>query len=110
MVNMDLEIIWNKFFSLLEQQHNLKSISKKTYSGVPFLYIKTTHPTSQQQQLNDLLVHTAATAMKGKRLSCDLSFVRMKSDTFVYRVQFMVPQEKQFCCGNGCTDCVRLQK
>ena len=104
---MDLELIWGKFITLLNKEQLLTSVYKKTFTGIPFLYI--TAIGMQQQQLNDLLIQIAAKAMKGKQLSCDITFVRMKSQTFVYRIRFKVPQEKLFCCGNGCTNCIRLK-
>ncbi len=82
------------------------SIQKKIYSGFPFLYIETT---STKDQLEAELKHAASKAMKGKRLSCEIVFVRFQSPDHIYRARFYVPQEKLFCCGNGCTDCVRLK-
>ncbi|MFC0558727.1 hypothetical protein [Halalkalibacter alkalisediminis] len=104
---MDLELIWEKFITLLKVEHQVNTISKKTFTGIPFLYI--TALNLQQQQLNDLLIQAASQAMKGKQLTCDITFVRMKSQTFVYRIRFKVPQEKLFCCGNGCSNCIRLK-
>ncbi|WP_035662396.1 hypothetical protein [Halalkalibacter akibai] len=107
---MDLNIIWEKFLTILDEDPNIKAVTKQVFTGIPFIYITPVSETIQIQKLNDLLSYAAAKSMKGKRLSCDLSFVRMKSQTFVYRARFKVPQEKLFCCGNGCTDCVRLKQ
>ncbi|ARK31122.1 hypothetical protein BkAM31D_15405 [Halalkalibacter krulwichiae] len=107
---MNLELIWNTFLSILTNEHKSVTFERKTYSGMPFLYITANHSSITQQSIQDFLTKAAAKAMKGKQLSCDVTFVRFKENTFVYRIRFLVPQKKMFCCGNGCTDCVRFKK
>lgn len=105
---MDLDLIWKHFIKLLNQEPFIDQIQKRTFTGIPFLYI-TPSTKMELQPLSDLLIRHTSKAMKGKQLTCDITFVRMKSQTFVYRIQFKVPQEKLFCCGNGCTNCTRLK-
>jgi hypothetical protein len=106
---MDLEIIWNSFKEKLQQDECIQSIQRKKFGGLPFVYIDLEKPISKLQ-LDHLLTRFSKEAMQGKRLSCDISFVRMQKKAFVYHIRFKVPQEKLFCCGNGCTDCVRHKK
>ncbi|KHF40804.1 hypothetical protein [Halalkalibacter okhensis] len=105
---MDLDIIWISFIKNLEQETCIRSIQKKKFGGQPFVYLELTSPISKSQ-LENLLTQSSKKAMIGKRLTCDISFVRMQHQTFVYHIRFKVPQEKLFCCGNSCTNCIRLK-
>ncbi|MDT8859147.1 hypothetical protein N0O92_02805 [Alkalihalobacillus sp. MEB130] len=106
---MDLTSIWTTFISKLNQDDHIHSFHTKNYGGLPFGYIKVIKPMSQPQ-LENLVIQYAREAMKGKRLTFDMIYVRHHSNAFVYRMRFKVPQEKLFCCGNGCSNCVRLKQ
>ncbi|ERN53263.1 hypothetical protein [Alkalihalophilus marmarensis] len=103
---MNLDVIWEKFMIMTSTEPAIKSISKKIFSGFPFLYI---HSYISKEDIERLLFYNAAAVMKGKRLQADIIFVREQDQTFVYRMRFYVPNEKLVCCGRGCRDCIRFR-
>ncbi|MGV2619927.1 hypothetical protein QRD89_08385 [Halobacillus sp. ACCC02827] len=105
----DQEKAWQKFESLLDQSPLFKQVTSKIYAGMPFFYLHTDRSVDREP-VENTLKNCAATAMKGKRLTLAMSYVRKDQALYVYRVRFLVPQKKMFCCGNGCTDCIRLER
>jgi hypothetical protein len=106
---MNLEDIWTVFLHQLTLHTNYISIKKHVYSGLPFIYIETIDDQVEQQTIEESIQKSSALSMKGKRLHSETIFVRKDSNTYVYRHRFYVPQEKMFCCGNLCSDCIRLR-
>ncbi|OLO40773.1 hypothetical protein BTR23_04685 [Alkalihalophilus pseudofirmus] len=103
---MALETVWNEFLEELKNHPSVITVTKKSFANLPFLFIQS------QDNLHDLeqtIKMTAMNVMKGKRLTLEMVFVRSSQDTFVYRFRFLVPNEKMFCCGNGCMDCIRYR-
>lgn len=81
----------------------------KKAAGIPFLYVQV----NSGRALADITLKIekeSRFAMKGKRLTFDCIFVREDKNLYVFRHRFYVPQEKMFCCGNLCEDCIRLKK
>jgi hypothetical protein len=105
---MDLEPIWQFFINKLSSNSCITTVYWKKITGVPFLYVTTATQLSRQS-LEELIISSAAAAMKGQRLHSETVFVRQNESLFVYRHRFYVPQEKMFCCGNLCIDCTRLK-
>ncbi|WP_335870489.1 hypothetical protein [Bacillus sp. 2205SS5-2] len=103
---MDLEPIWEAFILHLKNLESIEEVYWKKAAGIPFLYIKTE---LEQAKLERGIKRCAGRTMKGFRLHCDTIFVRKKIELYVYRHRFYVPQEKMFCCGNLCDDCIRLR-
>ncbi|KAA0548052.1 hypothetical protein FZW96_09985 [Bacillus sp. BGMRC 2118] len=107
---MNLDDIWVKFLHELSSIQQYHSVKKQVYSGFPFLYIVVSHEASLiQEDIDATIQKAAARSMKGKRLHSETTFVRQEQYLFVYRHRFYVPQEKMFCCGNLCVNCVRLR-
>ncbi|WP_064093824.1 hypothetical protein [Rossellomorea aquimaris] len=104
---MDLNTIWEFFIEQLQKQEKVNSVYVKRMAGIPFLYIEST---LEKSKLEELIIGSSARAMRGKRLHSDTIFFRKNHSLFVYRHRFYVPQEKMFCCGNLCVDCVRLKQ
>jgi hypothetical protein len=104
---MDLSVIWDEFIEYLRAEPDIHDASAKRIAGIPFLYIDTMLDKSDVEYL---IKKWSARAMRGKRLHSDTIFFRSHSSIFVYRHRFYVPQEKMFCCGNLCVDCVRLKQ
>lgn len=104
---MDIEAIWDIFLQTLSQFENIHRISYKKAAGIPFLYI-TAKEGTRQEDLEEAIRISAATAMKGKRLHSETIFVRSEEQLSIFRHRFFVPQKKMFCCGNLCPDCIRL--
>ena len=91
---------------LLESDY-LKEVRFKTYAGLPFLYVQP-KPACTRDVIENEIKRAAAKGMKGKSLTLTMSFVRKNQAEYVYRVRFLVPQRKMFCCGNLCDDCIRF--
>ncbi|MCA1012535.1 hypothetical protein [Halobacillus halophilus] len=103
----DHEQAFEIFSKDLQQSPVLKSVQFKQITGLPFVYV---WPDCEADQsvVEDQLKKSAAKAMKGKRLTLAMSYVRKSQAFYVYRVRFLVPQRKMFCCGNFCDDCIRF--
>ncbi|WP_246940273.1 hypothetical protein [Bacillus pinisoli] len=106
---MNLDIIWSCFLEQLANDQAILSVKKQNYSGIPFLYIEIKEE-EDRFFLEKIIKTKSAYVMKGKRLHSETIFVRYEANLYVYRHRFYVPQEKMFCCGNICTDCIRLKK
>jgi hypothetical protein len=105
---MDLNIIWENFMNRIKPDPIVISIDKKRMAGIPFVYVTSVSQASLEDITNTIKKH-AVKAMKGKRLTLELYFVRSEENLYVFRMRFLVPQEKMFCCGNLCFDCIRLR-
>ncbi|MCM3717281.1 hypothetical protein [Fictibacillus phosphorivorans] len=105
---MDLAIIWEDFFNRIKSDPKVITIEKKLMAGIPFVYVSVV-PNTSLDTATDILKEYAVKSMKGKRLSLELFFVRSEENIYVFRMRFLVPQEKMFCCGNLCFDCIRLR-
>ncbi len=108
MVMTDVETAWHLFMLTLNHDPCILTCYKKTIAGIPFVYV-TSSTQLERKEIEESLKKAAASAMKGKRLTLSMSFVREHEALYVYRVRFLVPQQKMFCCGNMCTDCIRFQ-
>ncbi|BCB03234.1 hypothetical protein [Bacillus sp. KH172YL63] len=104
---MDLNEIWNYFLTQLQQEDDIQTAYVKRSAGIPFLYVQSSN---QKKDLEHIILKWSARAMRGKRLHSDTIFFRNEGALYVYRHRFYVPQEKMFCCGNLCVDCVRLKQ
>ena len=105
---MDLEDIWKIFLEKLTECGGFESTAYKKYAGIPFLMVTCMDAEMPLQSAIQKIKQASAYAMKGKRLHSETVFVRKDQKTFIFRHRFYVPQEKMFCCGNLCEDCIRL--
>ncbi|MBD1380963.1 hypothetical protein [Metabacillus arenae] len=106
---MDLASVWEIFLFELQKHPLINQCFTKKIAGIPFLYVfHKEHLT--QNELEKQLKASAKIAMTGKKITSETTFVRNDGIQFVYRHRFFVPQEKMFCCGNMCIDCIRLMK
>lgn len=103
----DIEQAWHLFIKYLQASHFIKQAARKDFAGLPFIYLESIEH-GKRKEMDELLKTAAMQAMKGKRLTLSISFVRESKTLFVYRVRFLVPQRKMFCCGNMCHDCIRF--
>jgi hypothetical protein len=107
---MNLSIIWKKYLKYLLEEDVITSVEKKDITGLPFLYLNVDDAIKLNvEELEQILSKHAMQCMKGKRLNFFLAYVRQEENIYVYRARFLVPQEKMFCCGNLCEDCIRLK-
>lgn len=103
----DHEQAFHTFEQELNHSSLIKEIELKKVAGLPFVYLWP-EATVDKRMIEDALKLCAAKAMRGKRLTLEMSFVRKSQAFYVYRVRFLVPQRKMFCCGNLCDDCIRF--
>ncbi|KZZ82971.1 hypothetical protein [Bacillus sp. SJS] len=105
----ELDLIWKDFLDHMSSASVLSSIRKAVITGIPFLYI-TENSSSSKELLRSLIDQAAKKAMLHKKVTYKSVFVRNDGPLWVYRHRFYVPQEKMFCCGNLCTDCILKNK
>ncbi|WP_223700347.1 hypothetical protein [Sutcliffiella deserti] len=110
---MELQEIWSSFLTKLSQSELVESCYRKNITGIPFLYVKVnkTDVSAWDDHGFSIISACSKQAMFQKRVTVETNFVRQDATPqFVYRHRFYVPQEKMFCCGNLCPDCIRLRK
>ncbi|MEC3882680.1 hypothetical protein VKA52_02940 [Halobacillus sp. HZG1] len=95
------------FEELLQKSDKINGVVLKKVAGIPFVYLQPEEGTTKKD-IEEILKWCASKAMKGKRLTLAMSYVRKNQALYVYRVRFLVPQRKMFCCGNLCDDCIRF--
>ncbi len=105
---MDLEMVWNTFIEYLLSTSKFMDVSMSKRAGIPFLYLTSISPV-ERKTVEPLIEKAAVKAMKGKRLHFESVYVRKENLLLVYRSRFYVPQQKMFCCGNLCHDCIRFR-
>ncbi|RSD28136.1 hypothetical protein [Mesobacillus subterraneus] len=105
---MNLELIWERFLSILSADEAIDNVYYKKAAGIPFLYVQRKEDGSQKE-IENRIRHASAGAMKGRQLHSETEFVRKDGFLLVFRHRFYVPQRKMFCCGNLCPDCIRLK-
>lgn len=105
-----LESAWELFLTTMHTHSPVYNCYRKFVTGLPFIYIKKRDQNVSREAIEECLKVSAAKAMKGKTLTLSMYFVRESEDLMVYRIRFLVPQRKMFCCGNLCEDCIRFQR
>lgn len=106
--SMDLNRVWEHFLQLLAKESTIEACTYQKVAGIPFLYITLREGT--QENLENMIRNKGKIVMKGKQLHSETIYVRSSPPLYVYRHRFYVPQEKMFCCGNLCEDCIRLKR
>lgn len=79
----------------------------RLFAGQRFLYVNSP---LQASQLAKRLLETGSSITEGTKLKIECIYVRSIGDQHVFRFRFLVPSEKQFCCGNLCEDCFLLRE
>ncbi|QAS54538.1 hypothetical protein [Halobacillus litoralis] len=103
----DHEQAFEIFDETLSNSELFDHVEFKKVAGLPFVYL-TVKDRVERNEIEAALKQCAAKAMRGKRLTLAMSYVRKNQALQVYRVRFLVPQRKMFCCGNLCDDCIRF--
>lgn len=109
---VELEQIWDTFLEELNKNELVVDCFHKKVAGIPFLYvqIQTGHVFGWEEKGQSFIHVCSKKAMFKKKVTAETHFFRRQDNLFVYRHRFYVPQEKMFCCGNLCEDCIRLRK
>ncbi len=105
---MYLNDIWLIFLENLQADEGIILVEKKLITNVPFLYISSTH--SIQTKIDETIYASSILATTSTKVTWKSSFIRQEHRLFVYQHRFFVPQQKMFCCGNLCEDCIRLKR
>ncbi|WP_409294483.1 hypothetical protein V1498_14955 [Peribacillus sp. SCS-26] len=106
---MDLAPIWSDFIdTIIRDNPAVETAVYKKITGIPFLYL-TFHSLPEEKAAKVMIRKAAASVMKGRQLHCETVYVREDIRGYVYRHRFYVPQQKMFCCGNLCPDCIRFR-
>ncbi|MBM7621714.1 hypothetical protein JOC95_003622 [Bacillus tianshenii] len=109
---MELEQIWFTFLDELKSDELVEGCFRKNITGIPFLYVHVSaeRVSEWESRGSSIIAVCSKKAMFRKKVTVETHFVRVSNNLYVYRHRFFVPQEKMFCCGNLCADCIRLRK
>lgn len=109
---VELEQIWDTFLEELNKNDLVVHCFRKKVTGIPFLYVQidSDHIYDWEEKGQSFIHVCSKKAMFKKKVTVETHFFRCQDNLFVYRHRFYVPQEKMFCCGNLCEDCIRLKK
>ncbi|MFK3937056.1 hypothetical protein ACI2JA_05995 [Alkalihalobacillus sp. NPDC078783] len=99
--------MFKMYYSSLIQELLPIQVEKRFISGFCFLYIQSELPADQ---LERLLNKAATSICHNKKITFECSPVRPLREGQLFRIRFLPPTEKMFCCGNECTDCVREKR
>lgn len=80
----------------------------RIYAGAVFLYapLELNH---SKKELEKQLDEQALKCILNTIWRFHYQYIRTSKTATIYRIQFLAPMEKSFCCGNDCPNCVRLQ-
>ncbi|MBA4492916.1 hypothetical protein ACFO25_08495 [Paenactinomyces guangxiensis] len=84
-------------------------LSLRQYAGVSFLYVQM-GPSASRRDLESFLQREAECFIRGTEWIYQFAYIRTSAAGLIYRFQLRVPDEKSFCCGNQCVNCILLQK
>lgn len=95
------------FLKKLAQSRNkpFLTLTSRCFAGVSFLYVQLKNGHSQTEW-EQFLMDEAKSLIENTVWTFDFRFVRLHGEQLVYRVRFLAPLSKSFCCGNECPDCV----
>ncbi len=102
-----LEHVYRQFHETLLRTPGVTDAKWHVYAGQRFYYVETLLPAGA---VGDLLMEAGECVTAGTKLKAESIFVRSLPDCHVFRFRFLVPNEKQFCCGNLCEDCFLLRE
>ncbi|TYR82611.1 hypothetical protein FZC66_03175 [Priestia megaterium] len=105
---MNLDTIWTLFFNHFTKDKNIQQVEKKEITRIPFIYVTTA--IIERRKIDELIEASSIFATTHVKITWRIEFVRQQLHTYIYRHRFYVPQQKMFCCGNSCIQCVRFQK
>ncbi|MFC4076917.1 hypothetical protein [Salinithrix halophila] len=81
----------------------------RNYAGVQFLYILPATAVNHKE-IRCLIDEKATDLTRNSARFHECQYVRQSRGWLVFRFRFRFPDEKSFCCGNQCIDCVLLHR
>jgi hypothetical protein len=80
-------------------------VEERRFAGVSFLFIQPAD-SSFRPELEEFLTREALLFAEGTAWFHELEYIRTSKAGIIYRFRFRVPEEKSFCCGNRCSECI----
>jgi hypothetical protein len=102
-----LDSYYERFHQSLLQADTVAETSWRIHAGHRFYYVNCPLPA---HQVAKLLLEAGESVAAGTKLKVECIYVRSHGEEHVFRFRFLVPDEKQFCCGNLCEDCYLLRQ
>jgi hypothetical protein len=106
-----LSTVLDRYYEWLHQSllqaGTVPEASWREHAGHRFYYVKSPLPA---HQVAKLLLEAGESIAAGTKLQVESIYVRSHGELHVFRFRFLVPAEKQFCCGNLCKDCFLLRQ
>jgi len=102
-----LAAFYQQLEATLLQEGIITASTWRTHAGQRFFYVSSALPA---HRLTTQLVETGERLTADTKLKPECIYVRSEEHGHVYRFRFLVPSEKQFCCGNLCEDCFLLRE
>lgn len=102
-----LELVYQRYHETVTHLSEIAALEWREYAGQRFLYVSSPLP---MESLTHLLLEAGERVISGTKLQVELLHVRSLEALHVFRFRFLVPNEKQFCCGNLCEDCFLLRE
>jgi len=101
-----LDETYHEMLRRLYAQREIEHAEWRHYAGIRFLYVRSPLPSNQ---LGRKLEETGFQITAGTKLQWESVYVRSEGHQHIFRFRLLVPNEKQFCCGNLCEDCFLLR-
>lgn len=102
-----LEHYYQRFEAELCKRSQFSHVGWREFAGQRFIYVNSPLPASH---LANILLEAGNLLTRGTKLKVECIYVRSVEHQHVFRFRFLVPHEKQFCCGNLCEDCFLLRE
>lgn len=102
-----LEFVYQHFSETVSRLSAIHGLEWREYAGQRFLYVSSPLPA---ESLTHLLMEAGERTASGTTLKVELLPIRSAGSCHVFRFRFLVPNVKQFCCGNLCEDCFLLRE
>lgn len=102
-----IDALYSRLAAQLKSHTGIGRVDWREYAGQRFLYIT---GSLAANELLAVIQQTGEHLASGTRLRVQCNHVRSDARHEVFRFRFLVPEEKMFCCGNQCTDCVLHRK
>jgi hypothetical protein len=97
-----LEHVYQHYHETMSRLPEITHVEWREFAGQRFLYVSSPLPAGS---LTKVLLEAGNRVASGTKLKVELLYVRSLDSQHVFRFRFLVPNEKQFCCGNLCQDC-----
>ncbi len=104
-----MESLYSKLVEELGAAEQCTTVSRRIHAGITFLSILPKDGITKQE-IEQLIRGAASRLVDRTDLSYDNHYVRTTGQgIIVFRFRFRVPNEKSFCCGNQCVNCILLR-